>query len=660
MENKLLSERLNALLSDSEIAAFLKRKNLLMQSKKLAIALMFVEEEGIEVSDLKHLSFFMEFLEKVPSEDFKEKYPDEKGIDGFMVSDVFRTQFKVLEAIKGTVDYIDQQLAVQDLNRKDKKALADKRALCVGVAGEILPYYVNNAYNILQSSGLSTKIYDEQNYYVWDLDQMFDGSNRLLIHEATFNNLPYYSHQTEKKYLESISKDAEVFLNMSQALFDACEQWLSRVFIEDEEKLIVNSNVRRFRRANRPANKNGELLPSYLDYLTDDGKIVPFEEFKKSATYRVFELFETEEEYNNFVKSNEFRSYVSYLETPLEFVDQKLLMEVRSIEECISDSEYALREGLDVMRDIKTQITALRSQIEKRTAQYKRDAKKAKPEEKAELKAKFDKDIQAASEDMAVLITEYKSVWQTAKKCDESIKNNRELLKIKMVAVDPIQEKLPSVMALEARKGDYRFYYSDSSDFVSPEDMAYEFKGYFPKEDIKLPAKEYALAKKVNNETVVVSRAQNEKALAIAKRIGAGALAFFIIANATATPINEIIKSIKEGIQHTSTPEEPEIPVEPIEPSPEEKPTYNNTEVRPEDEIRDNPAEKDEPVVDNVDENGDIVPELPPVEETPDENGDQVTESDPSYDQPDTEVPDENDINDKRDDESSDDEFFFD
>ena len=84
MENKLLSERLNALLSDSEIAAFLKRKNLLMQSKKLAIALMFVEEEGIEVSDLKHLSFFMEFLEKVPSEDFKEKYPDEKGIDGNM------------------------------------------------------------------------------------------------------------------------------------------------------------------------------------------------------------------------------------------------------------------------------------------------------------------------------------------------------------------------------------------------------------------------------------------------------------------------------------------------------------------------------------------------------------------------------------------------
>ena len=83
-----------------------------------------------------------------------------------------------------------------------------------------------------------------------------------------------------------------------------------------------------------------------------------------------------------------------------------------------------------------------------------------------------------------------------------------------------------------------------------------------------------------------------------------------------------------------------------------------NTDVKPQEQIRPNPAEKSEPVVDNVDENGDIVPDLPPAQDS--ETEDQPIESDPSYDQPDQDVPEDNDINDKRDDETSDDEFFFD
>ena len=519
---------------------------------------------------------------------------------------------------------------VDENNQKDKKEkkeaiskLDDLSKKATLVAQEIMPDFLLNSYQVLHGTNASTKVYDEENYQIFDLDAFMKGVAKAGKVSPVFEVKTHgarqakMSKQAEAKLRAITKENIEEFLTLVPSVYQATvsvgqQYWEGLKFSQAEETFVFNPQVREVRRKNRPQDKVGNLLPSYLDYFSEtENRILTYEEFKNTPTYNVFKPFATEEEYNEFINSSEFLGHASYLENPVKFVSR------------LNYNTFATSNDLNKME---------------------------------------------------------KQTWIFNKERDAEYKEWKN-----------------SMWTLETResvdgRSEYRLPISDESDFYMPGEKMFITAGYFAKEEIVLPAKYYHKAKRIskNNPTVQVKKLQNEKALNIARKIGAGVLALSILVNATGFAVKEgiedakdLVESIKDALnkEQPSTPESPEQPEQtgPSTQQPEEPqtPETNNTEVKDtEEEIRDNPAEELEPPVDNVDQNGDVQPSLPPVEEetTPPAEEEitppveeettppveEETDSKPEYDQPDAPVQDENDIQGDRENESDDDEFFFD
>lgn len=530
------NERLNALLKSKSVCDGLSSMQKLNEVKKIQVAMAFVEKYNIESENLK-LSFNLlcDTLDNISEE------ADYSTVERV----VLVTQGEIL-----TLAY-----NVVNAEASEGSSLKKQKADAISVASHVLPDFLNNMYVYMDKYGMSKEIKGEDGEVVFDYDEFFAAIGKLAVHEKGVNNLTTFSKETTKRYRKVIEGKTESLL--------VVVPYLTRVDLSSKRAEIFSKNdknsydvkVRKFRYYSRPSNKEHELLPSYLDYVTLENTIVPFEEFKATPSYAQVP-FESEKEYLNFVNSDVFKKYVSYLETANI-----------TLEEFDANKHFEL-------------------------------------------------------------------------------------------AVNP------------SKNEDYELVDDRLSDY-----SALTTVGYFPKEVVYLDKYDYKNAKDSATCSTIINKQKNQQAIDRAKRIGAGTLAALIIAMAISVVpislmINESTEAEQPSIEETETPsEEPED-------------SLNVEDVTPE-ELPKNPSEDSEEVADNVGENGTIVPDASPDNTTEEVKDEETTpeveeevetpeefpvqppvieeENDPSFDQPDKDVPEKNDeIHDKREEENSDDEFFFD
>lgn len=290
-------ERLNSLLENEEVKTSLSKAKKLQEVKKLRLALIYfnkknIENETVEVC-LENLLTAIESLDVI-------------AIDSYLTV----TQGEVLRTING---------AVSDIHASElpKKQQAKQVKDLTSVASHIIPDYLNNIYVFIDRNNLDKKIFNENGEQVFDFERYFEAISKLAIYDASINNLPTYSADVTNKYRKVIESNAEQLLNLTPYMQSVVFQNpRDAVFVEDDTNYTYDLEIRKLRYLHRPANKNHELLPSYLDFVSVDGGIIPYEQHKLTPSYNLAPS-ETEEDYLQFVNSNDFKNYVSRLETPI-------------------------------------------------------------------------------------------------------------------------------------------------------------------------------------------------------------------------------------------------------------------------------------------------------------------------------------------------------
>ena len=422
---------------------------------------------------------------------------------------------------------------------KQAKKSADKKIAQIdSVASQIMPDYVLNTYEIVKYAALSSEIKNADGDVVLDLEKLFAAVRKSASKPATIKALPTYEKAVAEKLTAIVRQNIVAFLGCAQDIAKLEKAATSKVNRKERNKTTFHSDIRKVRRENRPVNKAGEpSLPSYLDYINDDGTFVSYEDFKNTPSYKVYGEV-SEEDYQRYVNSREFSQLVSILESPLS---DRVVDEVPSFTIVENGADLKVAENID--------------------------------------DAEWDKS--------AVIV------------------------------------------------------------------------GEFAKEPVVLPKKEYRASRNVENETVEVTKLPSAGLSSKAKkRILAGVLALTILAAAIGLTAKHFSGNDGEEpvIEETTTPED--TTTEP------QGPTFNNTEVKEDvSDIKDNPAHEITPEVDNMGENGTIIPNVPETESseettTPEDTTTETTESDPSYDQPDTPPAGDNGIGSDKKNETDEDEFF--
>ena len=485
MENiKNLNARMDEFIANEENVQALTSSGNLMEFKRVHLAVKFLVENQISLTNdnqIAELSFGA-----MENPDRTEK--DEKS--------ALRTiEAMVIGNLKAERDV--QQWRASD-DKKAKRAANKLIAQIDTVAGQIMPDYIANAYAVIKAGNKSAEIKNEEGEIVFDLDKFFAAVRKSASKPAVVNNLPTYERDVEAKFRKVVKENVVGFLSAFEYISKQEASAAVELAGAGKVQRLVNSDIRKLRRRNRPVDSKGDLLPSYLDYINDDGSFVQYEQFKNTPSWRVYGDV-TEEDYKAYVLSRDFSQLVGILEQPL------------------------------------------------------------------------------SSETLANEVPSFK------------IEKNGNELRI-------------------AEEVDY-------SDYAVG---GYTELGDFAKEPVILPKKTYKLAKRVENETVEVSKlkGEHEKLAKNLKRVGAGVLAAAILATAIGLTVKQFTGD-KEDTPIVQGPEsDTTTPDEPVKP---ELPTYNNTEVKDNaEDIKNNPALEITPEVDNMGDNGTIKPNLPELPESGD------------------------------------------
>ena len=302
MENKAknLELSLERLLSNQSKIKELSDYGLLAEYKRLYLAVKYMNTNGIETINGRALDALSSAIgySSITSAEFKLA----TSCAELAILDAFKAASYNLDRFGG-----DTRSEIKISERKKKEI--------IDVAGQILPDALNRIYDILQDYGRDGKIYDASGNVVFDFESFIDKINKAAHTTSVVNNLPSISVDAAIKYRKVVQENASKFLNMvpiiTKNLSTVVETGSVRPTFE------VNTYVRRLRRANRPVDKNGNTLPSYLDFVNDDGTIVSYSRFLNTPTAKALKEFRNENEYVNYVSSTGFWSYVSYLESPM-------------------------------------------------------------------------------------------------------------------------------------------------------------------------------------------------------------------------------------------------------------------------------------------------------------------------------------------------------
>lgn len=297
---QLLEKSLSNLLSNQSKIKELSDYGLLAEYKRLYIAVKYINENSIVPSNARVLDALSSAIDdySIDSSEFKLA--------------TSCAELAILEGMRASIYAVDK---LAGDSRKEIKEIEKKKKEIISVAGEILPDALNRVYDILQDYGRDGRIYDSEARLVFNFDSFIDKINKSAHSTSVINNLPTLSTDATIKYRRVVKESAKEFLN----LIPSIGRTLSTVVDEGVRRptIMVNTDVRKLRRANRPEDKNGNLLPSYLDYIRDDGTIVPYNQFLNTPTAKLLKEFKNEREYAHYVSSTAFWAYVSYLETPM-------------------------------------------------------------------------------------------------------------------------------------------------------------------------------------------------------------------------------------------------------------------------------------------------------------------------------------------------------
>lgn len=302
-----LNNKINAFLEDEANISALEKSGNLLEFKRASLAVKYLIEKNIALTDdakNAEVSFSL-FVDKQ-----NKKYLDEKialmGIQSMVLSNLVSNK-AILEGMSVVLEDKAEQKAT-------KKAIQEIDV----IAEQIMPDYLLNAYSVIKSMNKLAVIYNQNDEMVFDFDKFFDSINQSARNTYPVNNSPTFNSDVEAKFKKTVRENLDGFMGI---LPDVIEKQ-KRALLENERapKPVskVNSDIRKLRRESRPIDWNGEEYPSYLDYIKDDGNFVSFEEFQNTPTARVFNEFDNQEDYVNYVTSSKFAQYVEYLEQPLK------------------------------------------------------------------------------------------------------------------------------------------------------------------------------------------------------------------------------------------------------------------------------------------------------------------------------------------------------
>jgi len=299
---KNLYSQINAYLSKKENVESLKKSGLYTEYKRVQLAVKYIIDKNITRADDGEL--ILRWLNT--AEKTHRSYDTDKRL-------LMTMETMVLSNLKSEIDI--QKAAMKDPS--NKKSAEKKIREMTSVAGEILPDYLTHAYAQIKAMNDTVKIRNIEGKELYDLDRFFEGVRKSTRKSYVIDNLPTFDREVEEKCREVIKENAAGFIEIFEDVArTAAKADLDRIH-SPKEKRHVSSKVRKYRRSLRPLDINGDELPSYLDYITDNGELLSFAEFQNTPSYKVNKEFKTEQEYNSYVSSSAFARYISYLEQPL-------------------------------------------------------------------------------------------------------------------------------------------------------------------------------------------------------------------------------------------------------------------------------------------------------------------------------------------------------
>lgn len=164
---------------------------------------------------------------------------------------------------------------------------------------------------------------DEEGYVESDEDELdlFELA-RKFDDKKDFNPIPQISDKKRKVFEKSVRKYNDKFLYVVNEVCD----YVKNCEIQDEKiySTKLARMVREFRRENRPVDKEGNMFPSYLDFINNDGTFVSYDEFLNSPSSVIYKSLvcedkeEGEKKFNKFVKSPEFMRAVRAMESAVD------------------------------------------------------------------------------------------------------------------------------------------------------------------------------------------------------------------------------------------------------------------------------------------------------------------------------------------------------
>ena len=249
MENKAknLEKVLNSFLEKEANIEELSKRGSLLEIKRIQLGLRYLNEKNIKLMSADGFGILSRCLNN----------SEIKSMDMKIAIHVAETS--ILSSLNGALDALD---AFGGETKKEKADAKKIRKEVLLVAGEILPDYLNGAYDLIQDGNGDGKIYDEAGNLIFDLERFFDGVNKIGHKPAVVNNLPTEGQDAEAAFRKLVKENAKDFLLMIPAIEK--EVGASVVKISDglvpRDKVDVDTRIRKFRRENRPVDKKGNLF----------------------------------------------------------------------------------------------------------------------------------------------------------------------------------------------------------------------------------------------------------------------------------------------------------------------------------------------------------------------------------------------------------------
>lgn len=296
---------------------------------------------ALDLTEYSKLNIALQFLinnktvATLPSSDAFLAYLDNGKADVLTLAPIQAEVINAVSKIIVNANVLEDMVNNNDDMDKSAKAKAKQKLNNVilqanAVYANIIPDYLVNARTILNGAGADTRIIDEQNYQIFDINEFFNGIKKSakqppIFEVRTLGDKQFRRSNTAVNKLNKVVKDnvsefASLIPAISEAVTKAEKAYYHNLKSIKAEIPMGNVAVRSARRQIRVANKSAEIIPSYLDFFASNNQdFLSFEEFKQTPTFKMCYPFKTEDEYKSFIKSSEFASLISHMETPAQF-----------------------------------------------------------------------------------------------------------------------------------------------------------------------------------------------------------------------------------------------------------------------------------------------------------------------------------------------------